>query len=170
MPDTTLLVLLATAASVGFVHTITGPDHYLPFVAMARIGRWSLAKTITVTLACGVGHVLSSVILGALGIALGLAVGSLEWFEGVRGNLAGWDELRTVQIEIRNTIDLPVTVDIRRHFGTAYWRLERQDEVGRYEKLDADTVKFLVHLTSRSHETVTYQLRTYHGTREEDAR
>jgi len=90
VPDTTLLVLVATAASVGFAHTITGPDHYLPFVAMARIGRWSLAKTITVTLVCGVGHVLSSVILGALGIALGLAVGSLEWFEGARGNLAGW--------------------------------------------------------------------------------
>jgi sulfite exporter TauE/SafE len=28
--------------------------------------------------------------LGALGIALGLAMGGLEWIEGVRGQLAGW--------------------------------------------------------------------------------
>jgi hypothetical protein len=57
---------------------------------MSRVGGWSLPKTVVITVACGVGHVLSSVFLGALGIAVGLAVGSLEWFEGVRGNLAGW--------------------------------------------------------------------------------
>jgi len=87
---TTLAVLLGTAASLGFVHTLTGPDHYLPFVAMSRIGRWSLPKTVVITLACGVGHVGSSVVLGILGIALGTAVARLEWFEGMRGGLAGW--------------------------------------------------------------------------------
>ncbi len=34
-------VLAATAASIGFVHTITGPDHYLPFIAIGRAAiRW----------------------------------------------------------------------------------------------------------------------------------
>ena len=30
-----MFVLLASAASVGFLHTLLGPDHYLPFVSMA---------------------------------------------------------------------------------------------------------------------------------------
>ena len=29
-------LLLLTAASIGFIHTLLGPDHYLPFVAMWR--------------------------------------------------------------------------------------------------------------------------------------
>jgi hypothetical protein len=33
---------------------------------------------------------LGSLVLGAAGIALGWAVGGLEWFEGVRGGIAGW--------------------------------------------------------------------------------
>lgn len=90
MDDTTLTALLLTAASVGVIHTLAGPDHYLPFVAMSRIGRWSLTKTVFITLACGVGHVLGSIILGVLGIALGAALSRLEWFESVRGGLAGW--------------------------------------------------------------------------------
>ena len=38
-------LLLWTAASIGFVHTLLGPDHYLPFVAMSRAGGWSARKT-----------------------------------------------------------------------------------------------------------------------------
>ena len=90
MEQTSLLVLLGTAGFIGFFHTLTGPDHYIPFVAMARVGRWSLPRTVGITLACGVGHVASSIVLGGLGIGLGIAVGKLEWFEGLRGNLAGW--------------------------------------------------------------------------------
>jgi len=90
LAEATLLVLVGTAAAIGVLHTLTGPDHYVPFVAMARIGRWSPHKTVAITVACGLGHVLGSIVLGGLGIALGLAVGSLEWFEGLRGNLAGW--------------------------------------------------------------------------------
>ncbi len=85
------LVLLAlTAAAVGVLHTILGPDHYLPFAMMARAERWSRAKTLWVTFACGTGHVLSSVAVGAVGIALGLAVGQLEAIQSFRGRLAAW--------------------------------------------------------------------------------
>ena len=87
-PEITLLTL--SAATIAFVHTILGPDHYLPFVAMAKVRKWSPAKTLKVTLACGVGHILGSVTLGLLGIALGTQLSSLEWFEGVRSGLAAW--------------------------------------------------------------------------------
>lgn len=90
MDTSSLTVLAATAASIGFIHTVTGPDHYLPFVAMSRVGGWSLTKTIIITVLCGIGHVLSSVVLGAVGIGVGAAVGKLEWFESIRGNIAGW--------------------------------------------------------------------------------
>jgi nickel/cobalt exporter len=86
----TLLGLLGTAAFIGLVHTLTGPDHYIPFIAMSRVGRWSLAKTVTITLLCGIGHVLSSVVLGLVGMAASLALARLEWFEGARGDLAAW--------------------------------------------------------------------------------
>jgi nickel/cobalt exporter len=83
-----LLALGLTAATVGTLHTVMGPDHYLPFVVMSRAGQWSRTKTLVVTLLCGVAHVLSSVVLGVVGIAAGLAVGRLVAIESVRGQWA----------------------------------------------------------------------------------
>jgi len=85
-----LSILVATAATIGVLHTLIGPDHYVPFLAMAGARRWSLRRTLGITTVCGVGHVLGSVILGTLGIALGWAVGGLEWLAGVRGGVAAW--------------------------------------------------------------------------------
>lgn len=85
-----LSALGLTAASVAFLHTLLGPDHYLPFVFMSRAGGWSRTKTIVVTLLCGVGHLVGSVVLGAIGIAGGVAVSRLEGIEAVRGNVAAW--------------------------------------------------------------------------------
>lgn len=86
--DLGLLVL--TAASIGFVHTVLGPDHYVPFVAMAAARRWSRARTLWITALCGLGHVLSSVAIGAVGIAIGVSLQRLEWLEGFRGDVAAW--------------------------------------------------------------------------------
>lgn len=88
--DSTHAALYAAAATIGFVHTITGPDHYLPFIAMAKARGWALGKTILITVICGVGHVLSSVLLGVAGLALGIAVFKLESIEAFRGDIAGW--------------------------------------------------------------------------------
>jgi nickel/cobalt exporter len=88
--DHALLVLLATAASIGVVHTLLGPDHYLPFVALGRARGWSLRRTLGLTLICGIGHVASSVALGAVGLGLGVAVTRLEVVEGHRASLATW--------------------------------------------------------------------------------
>lgn len=85
-----LIVLICTAASIGLLHTLFGPDHYLPFIVMSRSGKWSLNKTILVTTLCGIGHVFSSVLLGIIGISVGIAVTKLEVLESFRGNLAAW--------------------------------------------------------------------------------
>ncbi len=57
---------------------------------MSKAGGWSRGRTLTVTLLCGAGHVASSVVLGTLGVALGLALGGLQWVEAFRGRMAGW--------------------------------------------------------------------------------
>ena len=82
--------LSAAAVSIGFVHTLFGPDHYVPFVAMSRVGGWSRRKTLLITMLCGLAHVGSSVLLGFIGLALGLIVFQLETIEAQRGNVAGW--------------------------------------------------------------------------------
>lgn len=83
-------LLAGAAATLGFVHTLIGPDHYLPFIVISRARQWKLGKTLWISFLCGLGHVLSSVLLGFLGIALGMAVGHLEKVESARGNIASW--------------------------------------------------------------------------------
>ncbi len=88
MSSTSLLLL--TAASIALIHTIVGPDHYLPFAGMARAFSWSRQRTVVITLVCGLGHVLSSTLLGLIGIALGLGLASLQAIESARGQFAAW--------------------------------------------------------------------------------
>lgn len=87
---TDLQVLLIAAIAVSFLHTLTGPDHYLPFIALAKSRKWSLSHTLFWTSVCGSGHVLSSVVLGLGGAAIGWSVAKVKWLEGVRGTVAGW--------------------------------------------------------------------------------
>lgn len=85
-----IAVLTLTAASIGFFHTLFGPDHYLPFIVLAKSGKWSLPKTGWVTFLCGLAHILSSVVLGLIGVAFGITLSKLEFFESFRGNFAAW--------------------------------------------------------------------------------
>ena len=85
-----LTVITITAASIGLFHTLLGPDHYLPFIVMARARKWSLVKTTCITALCGAGHVLSSIVLGIIGIALGISINKFGAIESFRGGLAAW--------------------------------------------------------------------------------
>jgi sulfite exporter TauE/SafE len=82
--------LLLTAIAISFLHTLAGPDHYLPFIALSRSRRWSLPRTLFWTLVCGSGHVLSSVLLGLGGAAIGWSFSKIEGLEQIRGHLSGW--------------------------------------------------------------------------------
>jgi len=85
-----MIVLIGAAATLGLVHTILGPDHYLPFIALSRARRWSAGKTAAITALCGLGHVVGSVVLGLVGIAAGVTLNRLEFIEGARGEIAAW--------------------------------------------------------------------------------
>lgn len=83
-------VLMAAAISIACLHTVTGPDHYIPFIALSKARRWSFTRTIFWTILCGCGHVWSSVFLGLGGAALGWSLSKVGWLENVRGGIAGW--------------------------------------------------------------------------------
>ena len=90
-----LWFMILTAGSLGFLHTLMGPDHYLPFVMMARAQDWSRKKTAWVTLLCGLGHVGSSLVIGLVlaygGMNLAEWAGSRwELLHEFRGNLSAW--------------------------------------------------------------------------------
>lgn len=82
--------LLTTAAFLGFFHTLIGPDHYVPFVAISKAKGWSLTKTLRITGICGFGHVASSVLIGFVGVAFGTALQKLELIESFRGDGAAY--------------------------------------------------------------------------------
>ncbi len=63
--------LLAAAAGVGFGHAIL-PDHWVPLAVLGRTRRYSLSRIARLAGLAGVAHVLVSLILGAVIIAVGL--------------------------------------------------------------------------------------------------
>ena len=87
-----------------------------------------------------------------------------------RGDVSGWDEIHTFKIEVRNTRDINVKVEIKRNFNTQYWDIDYSGDFGTFEKVNLNTVKFTLDLQPRSIKQFEYILRTYHGDREEDWR
>ena len=79
-------------------------------------------------------------------------------------NITGWDEIRTWKIEVTNTRELPIELEITRGFGTSYWTFQTDIP---YEKHDATHARFKLTRKPRSKWTFGYTVTTYHGVREE---
>lgn len=88
--DSEVYILALTTASIAFMHTILGPDHYLPFIVLSKARKWTKVKTIWITILCGLGHVGSSIVVGFIGIAAGIGLSRIQYFESIRGSIAGW--------------------------------------------------------------------------------
>lgn len=63
--------LLIAAAGVGLGHAVL-PDHWVPLAVVGRTQRYPLRKVARLSALAGVAHVVVSVILGALIVAIGL--------------------------------------------------------------------------------------------------
>jgi len=91
-----------------------------------------------------------------------------------RKDIAGWDEIRTWKMEITNTRELPIAIEITRGLATAYWTLvvvdpaPVADDAVSYKKHDATHARFELKLKPASKRTLGYTVTTYHGVREED--
>lgn len=65
------LALLAVAAGVAFGHAIL-PDHWVPLALLGRTRRYPLMRVARLSGMAGIAHVLVSIVLGAVIIAIGL--------------------------------------------------------------------------------------------------
>jgi hypothetical protein len=83
-------------------------------------------------------------------------------------NIAGWDEIQVFAVHVRNAREVAVQVEITRNFGSPYWNLRRTGDVGRFEKVDVDTIKFTVELPPHAKKSFEYTLTTYNGVRTEN--
>jgi len=63
--------LLAAAAGVGFGHAVL-PDHWVPLAVLGRTRRYPLSRVARLSGLAGVAHVLVSIVLGCVIIAVGL--------------------------------------------------------------------------------------------------
>jgi len=79
-------MLIVSAVSVAFFHALA-PDHWLPFVALAKASRWGMGKLGWITLLAGVGHVASSIALGMVGLWLGLAIHHIQGIDTWRSHI-----------------------------------------------------------------------------------
>ena len=75
------------------------------------------------------------------------------------GNVKGWTTKETWKIELQNSRDIDVTVDVRRNFS-GDWTLVTQ---AANEKVDANKVKFVVPLKAREKRELAYELTTRTG-------
>jgi len=88
--ETELSILLVTAISVSVLHTISGPDHYIPFIAIGKTKGWKLPRIVMWTAICGSAHVMASVLLALGGAAIGFSLSKIDGLNEVRGGLASW--------------------------------------------------------------------------------
>jgi nickel/cobalt exporter len=79
--------LLAAAAGVGFGHAIL-PDHWVPLAVLGRTRRYPLSRVARLSGLAGVAHVLVSITLGAVIIAIGLQFRSS--IESAQATIIGW--------------------------------------------------------------------------------
>lgn len=79
--------LLGAAAGVGFGHAIL-PDHWMPLAVLGRTRRYPVARLMRLSGLAGVAHVLVSIILGAILIAIGLQFRSA--IQSAENTIIGW--------------------------------------------------------------------------------
>ena len=79
-------------------------------------------------------------------------------FDG-NGNVKGWTIKETWQVEVQNSKDIEVVLDVRRNFA-GDWSLKTDAS---YEKVDANKVKFVLPLKTREKRQFTYEVTTNLG-------
>ena len=84
--SSTTPALLAAAAGVGLGHAIL-PDHWVPLAVIGRTRRYPLARVARLSLLAGIAHVMVSLLLGAIIVAIGLQFRSA--IEGAQNAIVG---------------------------------------------------------------------------------
>jgi len=81
-----MLILVICALSVGALHALA-PDHWLPFVMIAKAQKWSQRRLAVMVFFAGLAHVLSAFLIGLGGMALGVTFNQAVRFDSARANI-----------------------------------------------------------------------------------
>jgi hypothetical protein len=79
--------LLAAAAGVAFGHAVL-PDHWVPLAVLGRTRRYPLSRIARLSGLAGIAHVIVSIVLGAVIIAIGLQFRSVV--QSAQDTIIGW--------------------------------------------------------------------------------
>lgn len=82
------LVLVASAVTVGAVHTLLGVDHTVPILALSRAEGWGLKKSLAVTTCLGLVHLGSAALIFVLASSFAWPLARLVSLEDIRGEWA----------------------------------------------------------------------------------
>jgi hypothetical protein len=85
-----LSALVAAAAGTGVLHTLLGPDHYLPLLAIARERGFGARRALRWTAAAGLLHCLGSAVVVPVAIGLGAGAAAFAGVQEFRSGAAAW--------------------------------------------------------------------------------
>jgi hypothetical protein len=112
-----------------FLHAAL-PTHWLPFVLVGRAQRWSLARGLVAVTAAGLAHIASTVVVGSLIVAAGMALdgvvsGVLPWLSAAL--LFGFGGFYLVRAVVRRPAlaggPAPDLAEPTVSHGAAFWGL-----------------------------------------------
>lgn len=84
-----------------------------------------------------------------------------------KGDVNGWEEVRSWKVEVVNARTLPVQVEVTRGFETPYWTFKLTGGSPTYRKHDATHARFELTVPPRQTQVFEYEVTTYHGVREQ---
>ncbi len=95
-------------------------------------------------------------------VPMDLETSNYDWYQE---SITGWDETWTVKAKVANFRDVPARLELRRTFPVAAWELVNEGDFGVYEKVDADTVQYLIDLPANTRREFTYRVTLHKGSR-----
>jgi hypothetical protein len=76
-----MMTLVAGTVLLSVIHAAI-PNHWMPFVVLSQVERWSLSETVLITLLAGLAHSASTVALGLLIGSIGYSLSQKYLFAG----------------------------------------------------------------------------------------
>lgn len=85
-----------------------------------------------------------------------------------KNDISGFDEIKTWQIELNNTTDIPAKIEITRRFNTPAWEMDFDEKGIDYKKHDTTHARFTTTIKPQTKRTFEYTVTKYNGTRADE--
>ncbi|RLC23705.1 MAG: hypothetical protein DRH93_06565 [Deltaproteobacteria bacterium] len=82
-----------------------------------------------------------------------------------KGNVSGFDEVKTYEIQLSNFTGMSSTIEYTKNLDSSHFNISAMSHPDEFEKTDQDTIKFTIHLSPNSHQSIGFTLTTLRGER-----